>query len=55
MLGALFAALAFAVLGRLHYVSSGDFSLIAIVAFLTGLIIDALIGDTIRAGMRRPP
>lgn len=55
LLGILFAALAFVVLTRLHYASSGDFSLIAIVAFLTGLIVDALIGDTIRAGMRPPP
>jgi hypothetical protein len=54
VLGMLFAALAFVVLTRLHYVSSGDFSLIATVAFLTGLIVDALIGDAIRAGMQRP-
>ena len=42
LLGILFALLAFAVLARLHYVSSRDFSLIAIVAFLTGLVVDAL-------------
>ncbi len=55
LLGILFAALAVVVLARLHYASSGDFSLIAIVTFLTGLVVDALIGDTIRAGMRPPP
>ncbi|MGB6985300.1 MAG: hypothetical protein WBD74_04900 [Candidatus Aquilonibacter sp.] len=55
LLGIIFAALAFVVLARLHYASSGDFSLIAIVTFLTGLVVDALIGDTIRAGMRPPP
>jgi hypothetical protein len=54
-LGILFAALAFVVLARLYYVSATDFSLIAIATFLTGLIVDALIGDTIRAGMRPPP
>ena len=51
LLGVLFAALAFVILGRLHYVSAGDFSLIATVTFLTGLVVDALVGDTIRAGM----
>jgi hypothetical protein len=54
LLGMLFAALAFVVLTRLHYASPGDFSLIAIATFLTGLVIDVLIGDSIRAGMRPP-
>jgi hypothetical protein len=54
LLALLFAALAFIVLGRLHYVSSGDFSLIAVVTFLAGLVVDALIGDSVRAGMRPP-
>jgi hypothetical protein len=54
LLGVLFAALAIVVLTRLHYASSEDFSLIAIATFLTGLVIDALIGDTVRAGMRPP-
>jgi hypothetical protein len=55
LLGFLFAALAFVVLARLHYYSIGDFSLIATVTFLTGLLVDALIGDAIRAGMRPAP
>jgi hypothetical protein len=54
LLGVLFVALAIVVLTRLHYASAQDFSLIAIATFLTGLIIDALIGDTVRAGMRPP-
>jgi hypothetical protein len=55
LLGALFAALAFVVLTRLHYTSPRDFSLIAIATFLTGLVVDALIGDAVRAGMRPAP
>jgi len=55
LLGTLFALLAFALLGRLHFTSPADFSLIAVVTFLTGLVVDALIGDSIRAGMRPPP
>jgi hypothetical protein len=55
LLGVLFAALAFVVLARLHYASIGDFSLIATITFLTGLLVDALIGDAVRAGMRAAP
>jgi hypothetical protein len=55
LLAILFAVLAFVVLARLHYVSSADFSLIAVVTFLTGLVVDALVGDAIRAGMRVAP
>lgn len=55
VLGLLFAALAFVVLARLHYASPGDFSLIATITFLTGLLVDALIGDAVRAGMRPTP
>ncbi|HEX8806064.1 MAG TPA: hypothetical protein VF741_03900 [Candidatus Aquilonibacter sp.] len=55
LLGILFAGLAFVVLARLHYVSAEDFSLIATITFLTGLLVDALIGDAVRAGMRPTP
>jgi hypothetical protein len=55
LLGILFAALAIVVLTRLHYTSARDFSLITIATFLTGLVVDALIGDAVRAGMRPAP
>ncbi len=55
LLGIVFAALALVVLARLHYVSAGDFSLIVTITFLTGLLVDALIGDAVRAGMRPTP
>jgi|GEM_PF-4820690 hypothetical protein len=47
-----FAALAFVILARVRYASARDFEVIATIAFLAGLAVDALIGDLVRAGMR---